>query len=68
MLPYDSSALNPLIIYDPRSPSRGKQLKNESVVGNIDFVLTILDLAGLEVPKYCYDLHLFAGKFPHSST
>ena len=50
MLPYDSSAQIPLIIYDPRSPSKGKKLKNSSVVGNIDFAPTILGLAGIEPP------------------
>ncbi len=50
MLPYDSSARIPLIVYDPRSPSQGKNLRNSSVVGNIDFASTILDLAGLEAP------------------
>ncbi|PHR95456.1 MAG: hypothetical protein COA78_30080 [Blastopirellula sp.] len=50
VLPYDSSALIPCIIYDPRSLSKGKHLRNSSVVGNIDFAPTILDLAGIEVP------------------
>ncbi len=49
-LSYEESSRAPLIIYDPRSPSAGKQLRSPALTGNIDFAPTILELAGLPIP------------------
>lgn len=52
VLPYEESARIPLIILDPRSPSAGHGLRSKSLVANIDFAATILQLAGLShTPK-----------------
>ena len=48
VIPYEESTRVPLIIYDPRHPNSGKQLRCEALTGNIDFNPTILKLAGLE--------------------
>ena len=51
VLPMEESSRVPLIILDPRSSNAGKQLRSESLTGNIDFAPTILELAGLPVPE-----------------
>ncbi|GGZ17067.1 acetylglucosamine-6-sulfatase [Echinicola pacifica] len=51
VLPMEESSRVPLMIYDPRSKSAGKKFRSQSLTGNIDFAPTILDLAGLPVPK-----------------
>ena len=51
VLPYEESARVPLIIYDPRHPNSGKELRSDSLTGNIDFAPTMLGLAGLPVPE-----------------
>ncbi len=40
----------PMIIYDPRLPNSGKQLRSDALTGNIDFAPTMLKLAGLPIP------------------
>ena len=50
VLPMEESSRAPLMIYDPRSPSAGKQWRCSALTGNIDFAPTILELAGLPVP------------------
>lgn len=50
VLPMEESARVPLMIYDPRSPSAGKQMRSPALTGNIDFAPTILALAGLPIP------------------
>ncbi len=50
VLPYEESSRVPMIVYDPRHRSSGRQLRCESLSGNIDIAPTILSLAGLEVP------------------
>ena len=50
VLPYEESTHVPLIIYDPRHSSSGKNLRSDALTANIDVASTILDLAGLEVP------------------
>lgn len=47
-LPYEESIRVPMIVYDPRSP---KQQKCGESVLNIDMAETMLDLAGVEIPK-----------------
>jgi arylsulfatase A-like enzyme len=49
-LSYEESSHAPLMIYDPRSPTAGKQLRSPALTGNIDFAPTILELAGLPIP------------------
>ncbi len=50
VLPYEEASRVPLIIYDPRHPNSGKQLRSNALTGNIDFAPTMLQLAGLPVP------------------
>jgi len=51
VLPMEESSRVPLMIYDPRSPLNGKQIRCDQLTGNIDFAPTILALAGLPVPS-----------------
>ncbi len=51
VLPYEEATRVPMIIYDPRSPNSGKQLRSDALTGNIDFAPTMLKLAGLPVPE-----------------
>ncbi len=51
VLPMEESSRVPLMIYDPRSSSAGKQLRSAALTGNIDFAPTILELAELPVPE-----------------
>jgi arylsulfatase A-like enzyme len=48
--PYDESLRIPFIVYDPRNPKRKGKIMDEMVL-NIDIAPTILELAGIEVPK-----------------
>ncbi|MFV1996115.1 MAG: sulfatase-like hydrolase/transferase, partial [Verrucomicrobiales bacterium] len=50
VLPYEEASRVPLLIYDPRHPTSGKELRTRALSGNIDFAPTILELAGLEIP------------------
>ncbi|MBB3209302.1 arylsulfatase A-like enzyme [Rhodopirellula rubra] len=47
VLPMEESARVPMIMYDPRSPLNGKQIRCQALTGNIDFSPSILELAGL---------------------
>ena len=51
VLPMEESSRVPLMILDPRSSTAGKQLRSSALTGNIDFAPTILELAGLPIPK-----------------
>ena len=51
VLPMEESSRVPLMIYDPRSPLTGKELRCDRLTGNIDFAPTILELAGLPIPS-----------------
>ncbi|MCM2373942.1 sulfatase family protein [Aporhodopirellula aestuarii] len=51
VLPYEEASRVPLIIYDPRHPNSGNQVRCDALTGNIDFAPTILKLAGLSVPE-----------------
>jgi arylsulfatase A-like enzyme len=50
VLPYEEATRVPLIIFDPRHDNSGRQLRCDSLTGNIDLAPTILDLAGIDVP------------------
>ena len=50
VLPMEESSRVPLMIYDPRHPNSGNQLRSSALTGNIDFAPTILELAGLPIP------------------
>ena len=50
VLPMEESSRVPLMIYDPRGPMNGKQIRCDRLTGNIDFAPTILELAGLPIP------------------
>lgn len=49
VLPYEEGSRTPLIIYDPRNKVGG--VWTSAVTGNIDIAPTVLDYAGLPVPK-----------------
>ncbi len=51
VLPYEEGSRSPLIIFDPRLSSKAHGARRETVTGNIDMAPTILDLAGVPVPK-----------------
>jgi len=51
VLPIEESSRVPLMIYDPRSKSAGKGMRCGRLTGNIDFAPTMLEIAGLKVPK-----------------
>ncbi|MFC1760840.1 sulfatase [Planctomycetota bacterium] len=51
VLPMEESSRVPMMIYDPRSPSAGKQWRSPALTGNIDFAPTILELAGVSIPS-----------------
>ncbi len=51
VIPYEESTSVPLIIFDPRHPSSGKQNRCGGLTGSIDLCPTLLDLAGLPVPE-----------------
>ncbi|MGJ8723373.1 MAG: sulfatase family protein [Roseibacillus sp.] len=50
VLPMEESSRAPLMIVDPRSSSAGKKLRSGVLTGNVDFMPTIMELAGLPVP------------------
>lgn len=51
VLPYEEASRVPLIVFDPRHQSSGRQLRCDALTGNVDFAPTILKLAGLNVPS-----------------
>ncbi len=51
VLPYEEASRVPLIVYDPRHASSGKQFRSRALTGNVDFAPTMLELAGLPVPE-----------------
>ena len=51
VLPYEEASRVPLIMFDPRHKNSGKGLRSEALTGNVDFAPTILELAGLPIPK-----------------
>ena len=50
VLPYEEASRVPLIIYDPRHSSSGKQLRCDALTGNVDMGPTILSMAGVASP------------------
>jgi arylsulfatase A-like enzyme len=50
-LMYDMSIRVPLLIYDPREPRKRSGWTNTDLVLNVDLAPTIMDLAGITVPR-----------------
>lgn len=48
VLPYEEASRVPLIVFDPRHASSGKQLRCNALTGNVDIAPTILSLAGVD--------------------
>jgi arylsulfatase A-like enzyme len=51
VLPMEEASRVPLMIYDPRIKTAGQGLRTQMLTGNIDFAPTILELAGVPIPK-----------------
>ncbi len=51
VLPYEESSRVPLIVYDPRHPNSGQELRCGELTGNVDFAPTLLALAGVTPPE-----------------
>ncbi|MBG86705.1 MAG: acetylglucosamine-6-sulfatase [Verrucomicrobiales bacterium] len=51
VLPYEEASRVPLIVFDPRHQNSGKKLRCRALTGNVDFAPTMLELAGVSVPK-----------------
>jgi len=51
VLPYEEATRVPMIIFDPREPNSGRQLRSDALTGNCDFAPTLLGLAGLTAPE-----------------
>ncbi len=51
VLPMEESSRVPLMIFDPRSKTAGKGRRCGKLTGNIDFAPTILEMAGVKIPK-----------------
>ena len=51
VIPYEESVRVPLIIFDPRHKNSGAKMRCDALTGNVDFLPTILRLAGQEVPE-----------------
>ena len=51
VLPFEEASRVPLVMFDPRSANSGKNMRCESLTGNVDMMPTILSLAGVEVPS-----------------
>lgn len=48
VLPYEEASRVPLIVFDPRHSSSGKELRCDALTGNVDMAPTIMKLAGVE--------------------
>jgi len=64
---YEESLRLPLVIHDPRAARSRRGIKVDSLVLNIDFAPTLLELAGIRIPKAMQGrslVALLAGKEP----
>jgi arylsulfatase A-like enzyme len=52
VLPYEEPSRSPMIVYDPRQQGSGTGARVKSVTANIDVAPTVLDLAGIPIPKH----------------
>ncbi|MEW6303516.1 MAG: sulfatase [Verrucomicrobiota bacterium] len=48
---YEKSIRTPLLVFDPRAPKSRRGVTEDRMVLNVDLAPTMLDLAGLSVPK-----------------
>lgn len=51
VLPYEEASRVPLIIFDPQAPAEKAGTRIAALTGNVDFHPTILELAGIPIPK-----------------
>lgn len=51
VVPYDESSRVPMLMYIPGHDNSGKKLRSSALTGNTDFLPTMLELAGVEVPE-----------------
>lgn len=51
VLPYEEAAKSPLLIFDPRKPASKRGKRSAAITGGIDMAPTMLNLAGVSVPK-----------------
>ena len=51
VLPYEEGSRVPLIIVDPRHANSGRNIRCQEITGSTDFAPTILDLAGVRIPR-----------------
>ena len=59
-LMYEESIRVPLIVFDPRAPKKARGQKREEMVLNIDLAPTVLNWAGVSVPKTMQGVSLLA--------
>ena len=50
VLPYEEPSRTPMVVYDPRVPSLGKDNRVQSITSNLDMAPTIFALAGIKIP------------------
>lgn len=51
VLPYEEASRVPLVMYIPGHANSGERLRCKSLTGNVDFLPTILELAGVPIPS-----------------
>jgi len=51
VLPYEEASRVPLVVYIPGHENSGKEIRCDALTGNVDFAPTLLDLAGVKIPK-----------------
>lgn len=51
VLPYEEPSRTPMVVYDPRLPSLGKNNRVQSVTSNLDMAPTIFELSGVKTPS-----------------
>lgn len=51
VLPYEEASRVPMIMYLPGHANTGKGIRCDALTGNVDFCPTLLDMAGVAIPK-----------------
>ncbi len=52
VLPYEEPSRTPMIAYDPRAKSHGKNNRVQGVTSNLDIAPTVFELANLDIPEH----------------